>query len=180
VTASSSRKQRMQPRLVAAAVVLFACSASVHAAASPESVDRLLQVMKVQSQLEAVYAQVLPTVQTAMRQSLGPKIDPAEAEHLFNVVLPRVNAVLRDELGWARLKPGFATIYAETFTQQEVDGLIAFYEGPIGKALVAKTPQLTQRSFQMMQQRMGPAMQRAMQVAREEVEKERAKSAPKR
>lgn len=169
----------MQPRLVTAAVVLFA-SVGAHAAASLESVDRLLQVMKVQSQLEAVYAQVLPTVQNAMRQSLGPKVDAAEAEHLFNVVLPRVNAVLRDELGWARLKPGFAQIYAETFTQQEVDGLIAFYEGPIGKALVAKTPQLTQRSFQMMQQRMGPAMQRAMQVAREEVEKERAKSAPKR
>ncbi len=170
----------MQPRLVAAALVLLACSAAARAAASPESVDRLLQVMKVQSQLETVYSQVLPGVQNAMRQSLGPQVNPAEADQLFNVVMPRVNAVLRDELAWAKLKPGFAAIYAETFTQQEVDGLIAFYEGPIGKALVAKTPQLTQRSFALMQQRMGPVMQKVMQVVKEEVDKERAKTAPKR
>ena len=55
-----------------------------------------------------------------------------------------------------------------------------FYEGPIGSALVNKLPQLSQRSIQMMQQRMGPVMQKVMQVAKEEVEKERAKSAPKR
>ena len=98
----------------------------------------------------------------------------------MQLVMPRVNAVIREELSWAKLKPGFVAIYAETFTQPEVDGLIAFYEGPIGKALAAKTPQITQRSFQMMQERMGPTMQRVMQVAREEVEKERAKSPPKR
>lgn len=162
------------------ALVFFACSVGARAAASPESVERLLQVMKVQSQIEMVYSQALPTAQEAMRQSLGSQADAAEAERVFNAAMPRINAVLREELSWARLKPGFVAIYAETFTQQEVDGLIAFYEGPVGKALVAKTPQLTQRSFQMMQQRMGPTMQRVMQVAREEVEKERAKGTPKR
>ena len=170
----------MQPRLVAAALVLAFVSAGAHAAASAESVERLLQLMKVQAQLENVYAQVLPTVQNAMRQSIGTRVDAAEAQQLFSVVMPRVDAVIRQELAWPKLKPGFAAIYAETFTQQEVEGLIAFYEGPIGQALVAKTPQLTQRSFQMMQQRMGPVMQKALQVAREEVDRERAKSAPKR
>lgn len=170
----------MQPRLVIAAIVLAVSSVGARAAASAESVEKLLQVMKVQSQLEMIYAQTLPAMQNAMRQSLGSSMQSAEAEHMFDVVMPRVNAVIREELGWTKLKPGFAAIYAETFSQQEVDGLIAFYEGPTGKALVAKTPQLTQRSMQMMQQRMGPVMQRAMQVAREEVEKERAKTAPKR
>jgi hypothetical protein len=170
----------MQPRLVLAAVALLACSVGARAAASQESVERLLQVMKVQAQIEMVYAQALPAAQNAMRQSLGPGMGGQASEHVFNAAMPRVNAVIREELSWAKLKPGFVAIYAETFTQPEVDGLIAFYEGPIGTALVAKTPQLTQRSFQMMQERMGPTMQRVMQVAREEVEKERAKNAPKR
>ena len=40
-------------------------------------------------------------------------------------------------MSWKRLKPGFAQIYAETFNQQqEIDGLIAFYRGPIGSALI--------------------------------------------
>ena len=170
----------MQPRLVLAALALVAFSAGARAGASPESIERLMQVMKVQSQLETVYAQALPIMQNAMRQSIGARMSAAEAEHLFDVVMPRIDAVVREEFGWAKLKPSFAAIYADTFTQEEVDGLIAFYEGPVGKALVAKTPQLTQRSFQMMQQRMGPTMQRVMQVAREEAEKEQAKSAPKR
>ena len=37
---------------------------------------------------------------------------------------------------------------AIAITQQEIDGLIAFYQGPVGSALVNKLPQLSQRSMQ--------------------------------
>lgn len=172
----------MSPRRIGlvAALVLATIAGGAHAAASPESVEKLMQVMKVQQQLETIYSQTLPAMQNVMRQSLGGQMQSADAERMFNAVMPRVNAVIRDELSWARLKPDFATIYAETFTQQEIDGLIAFYQGPIGSALVNKLPQLSQRSMQMMQQRMPAVMQRAMQVAKEEVEKEQAKSGKKR
>jgi hypothetical protein len=156
------------------AVVLAALAVGARAAASPESVDRLMQVMKVQSQLEMIQGQTLPAMQNAMKASLAGQLRGEEAQRLFDAVMPRINAILRDELSWAKLRPDFAAIYGETFTQQEVDGLIAFYQGPIGAALVAKTPQLTQRSMQMMQQRMAPVMQKVMQVAKEEADKQRA------
>jgi hypothetical protein len=170
----------MPPRLVFAALALVAFSSGARAAASPESVERLMQVMKVQSQLETVYAQALPIMQNAMRQSVGAKMSAAEAEHLVDVVMPKIDAAVREEFSWAKLKPGFAAIYADTFTQEEVDGLIVFYDGPIGSSLIAKTPELTLRSLRMMQERMGPMMQRVEQIAREEAEKERAKGAPTR
>jgi hypothetical protein len=163
-----------------ALVLAFATVASgARAAASAESVDRLMQAMRVQAQLDMIYSQTLPAMQNAMKQSLGSQMKSEDAQRMFDTVMPRVNAVIRDELSWARLKPDFATIYAETFTQQEIDGLIAFYQGPIGSALVAKTPQLAQRSMQLMQQRMGPVMQKVMQVTKEEVDKERARSGKK-
>ena len=167
-------------RLVAAALVLVAIAGAARAAASPESVDRLMQAMKVQQQLDLVYSQSLPAMENAMRQSLGQKMDSAEAERMFNAVMPKINAVIREELGWAKLRPDFAAIYAETFTQQEIDGLIAFYQGPIGRAFVNKQAQLTQRSMKLMQQKMGPVMQKVMRIAKEEVEKEQAKSGKKR
>lgn len=172
----------MSPRRIgfAAALLLAMLAGGAHAAASPESVEKLMQVMKVQQQLETIYSQSLPAMQNAMRQSLGGQMQSADAERMFNTVMPRVNAVIRDELSWARLKPEFAAIYAETFTQQEIDGLIAFYQGPVGSALVNKLPQLSQRSMQMMQQHMPVVMQKAMQVVREEVDKEQAKSGKKR
>ena len=33
-------------------------------------------------------------------------------------------------------------ILADTFTEQELAGLVAFYESPLGQSLVAKTPQM--------------------------------------
>jgi len=171
----------MSPRRIglAAALIFAMLAGGAHAAASPESVERLLQVMKVQQQLDAIYSQMVPAMQNAMRQSLGQNASP-DAERVYNAVMPKINAVLREEMGWSKLKPDFAAIYAETFTQQEIDGLIAFYQGPVGSAFIAKQPQLTQRSMQLMQQRMPAVMQKVMQVAREEVEKEQAKSGKKR
>ena len=39
----------------------------------------------------------------------------------------------------------FAPIYADTFTHEEIKALIAFYESPLGRRLVAATPGLIQR-----------------------------------
>jgi hypothetical protein len=142
---------------------------------SPESVDRLMVVMQVQSQLETTYAQVLPAMQSSMRQTLATQLKSDEAARLFDAVLPRVNALLLEQLSWARLKPDFARIYAETYSQDEIDGLIAFYGGPLGAALISKMPQLLNRSIQLMQERMGPMLQQVAQVTKEEIEKERAR-----
>ena len=169
-----------RPIGLVAVLILVAIAGAARAAASAESVDRLMQAMKVEQQLDLIYSQTLPAMQNAMRQSLGQKMESAEAERMFNAVMPKINAVIREELGWAKLHPDFAAIYAETFTQQEIDGLIAFYQGPIGSAFINKQPQLTHRSMQLMQQRMGPVMQKVMRIAKEEVEKEQAKSAKKR
>ena len=165
--------------LVAIAIALATFAAGAGAAASPESVDRLMQAMKVQAQLEMIHNQTLPAMQNAMKQSLAGQMRSEEAQRMFDTVMPKVNAIIRDELSWARLKPDFAAIYGETFSQQEIDGLIAFYQGPIGTALVNKTPQLAQRSMQMMQQRMGPVMQKVMQITKDEVEKERKREGKK-
>ena len=165
--------------LVACAIALATLAGAARAAASAESVDRLMQAMRVQAQLEMIYNQTLPAMQNAMKQSLGAQMKSEEAQRMYDTVMPRVNAVIREELSWARLKPDFAAIYAETFSQQEIDGLVAFYQGPVGSALVAKMPQLAQRSTQLMQQRMGPLMQKVMQVTKEEVEKERARTGKK-
>ena len=149
---------------------------AAHAApASAESIERLLQAMQVQAQLETMYVQVLPAMQASMRQTLATQMKSEEAARIYDAVQARVNAVILEQLSWARLKPGFARIYAEAFSQEEVDGLIAFYQGPYGSALIRQTPQLTQRSMQMMQQRMAPMLQQVAQVTKEEIEKERSR-----
>ena len=162
-------------RIAVAVVATFVAVSARAAPASAESVERLMQAMQVQAQLETMYAQVLPAMQSSMRQTLATQMRPEEAARIYDAVQARVNAVVLEQLSWARLKPGFTRIYAEAFSQEEVDGLIAFYQGPLGAALIRKTPLLIQRSMQMMQQSMGPMLQQVVQVTREEIEKERSR-----
>ncbi|MGZ8260289.1 MAG: DUF2059 domain-containing protein [Caldimonas sp.] len=173
----------MRNRTIGHAAVFLALAVVAdvaRAAASAESVERLMAAMKVEKQLDAIYSQTLPAMQNAMRQSLGQQASSADADRLFDAVMPRVTALIREELGWAKLKGDFTTIYTETFTQEEIDGLIAFYRGPVGSAFIDKQPRLTARSMQMMQQRMIPVMQKAMRIAKEETEKQRPKGAKPR
>lgn len=52
-------------------------------------------------------------------------------------------------------------IYAEAFTLEELEQLVAFYESPVGRSLMAKTVVLSRQSGEMMQ-RFQPIMQEEM------------------
>jgi uncharacterized protein len=65
----------------------------------------------------------------------------------------RRRAMLREEMTWDKLRPVYVQIYQESFTQEEIDGLIAFYESPAGFAFVEKMPFVMQKSMSIMQSR---------------------------
>ena len=54
-----------------------------------------------------------------------------------------------------KLKPMFVQIYAELFTEEEINGIVSFYKSPAGKAMIEKMPQMMQRMMPMMQKLMG-------------------------
>ena len=66
-----------------------------------------------------------------------------------------------------KLKPMYVEIYTTNFTQEEIDGLISFYESPAGKAFVAKMPAVVQAIMAEMPKRMRPMMQKMEQVGKE-------------
>lgn len=46
---------------------------------------------------------------------------------------------------WAAIREDMIAVYAELFTEEEVQGLIAFHETPLGARLIEVTPILTSR-----------------------------------
>jgi hypothetical protein len=81
----------------------------------------------------------------------------------------KMDKIVAEELSWTRMKAFSLQIYRESFTQKEVEDLIAFYESPTGQAFVAKMPVVTQKSIALMQQRMVPMMDRIQTAAKETV-----------
>lgn len=45
-----------------------------------------------------------------------------------------------------------ATIYMESFTEEDVDKMLEFYHSPVGQKLVAETPNIMKKSMQVGQQ----------------------------
>lgn len=74
-----------------------------------------------------------------------------------------VIANFREEFAWKSLREVYVQVYLETFTQEEIDGMLAFYRSPAGRALVEKQPQAMQRSMQLMQPRL-EAMQSRLEA----------------
>ena len=63
------------------------------------------------------------------------------------------------------MKDQYVQAYREMFTQEEIDGLIAFYQPPAGQSLVNKQPELAKRTMTILQQRMAPVMQRIQKMS---------------
>jgi hypothetical protein len=143
--------------LVAAILV----SAAAHAAPpTDESVDALLTAMRAQQNIEAM----LPAMEQMTRQAQGAatagKALSAEQQRVMDAVAARLFQVIREELSWSNMRPVYLQIYRESFTQEEVDGVLAFYTSPAGIAFVEKMPLVMQKSTELMQGRMAPMIKR--------------------
>lgn len=77
----------------------------------------------------------------------------------------KATELLKSELTWDKLKDEFVQLYTEVYTEPELKELTRFYETPVGKKMLQKTPELMARSMQISQQhvqRLVPQMQQLM------------------
>ncbi len=90
----------------------------------------------------------------------------------------RVMDLITSEMSWDRIKAQVVNLYATTFDESELKGLIEFYESPVGQAFIRKQPELMQKSMQLNQQLMRDIQPKLMQLMKESMP--RAPAAPKR
>jgi hypothetical protein len=63
----------------------------------------------------------------------------------------KIVALAKEEMNWPNIEPMMAGIYRDTFTQHEVDGMLAFYRSEAGQAVITKLPGAMQRTMEGMQ-----------------------------
>ncbi len=69
-----------------------------------------------------------------------------------------------------KAKPALAKVYTDTYTEDELDGILAFYKSPAGKAFIQKMPEVMQRSMPVMMQMIGdlqPELKKMMDEMKE-------------
>jgi uncharacterized protein len=149
----------MKKFLASTATALFA-GAAFAAPATPASVETLITLSKADQVLDVVYAGLEQNIRQGMAAAVGDKPLTPPQQQALQAIPARLSEVIRTEMSWAALKPIFVQVYTETFDQDEVDGLIAFYQSPIGQRFVAKQGPLAQRSGAATQQLLISAMPR--------------------
>lgn len=154
-------------------------SARADEASKRAKVERLLVLTKSDAMMDQMLNQMTTNIKaSAQQQTASLHLTPEQQVYLdkFNA---RVAEILKGALNMDKMKPVIVKVYVETYTDEELDGIIAFYSSPAGQAFVTKGPQLMQRSIQLMQQQMGD-MQPQLEQAGKEFTDQLAKSQPKK
>jgi hypothetical protein len=149
-------------------VALLASLPALAAPASEQSVEKLLAASRAESIINSLYANMEDLMRKSMQQAVQGKTLSAEQQRVLDAVPPKFVAVMQEEMSWQKMKPLYVQVYRETFEQEEVDGLIAFYESPAGKAMLEKMPTVVQKSIaitQPLMQSLLPKMKAAMAEA---------------
>ncbi len=104
---------------------------------------RLAHIDQAMTQTFQQQVQQLPRMMQAMFP--GAKITPEQQKDM-DAFMRKVLGIVQTEASWTKLEPQFTSIYASTYSEQEIDGLIAFYKSPVGQEMVAKQPELLNKS----------------------------------
>lgn len=83
----------------------------------------------------------------------------------------RVMDLIAAEMSWDKVKTQVVDLYATTFNESELKGLIEFYKSPVGQAFIRKQPELMQKSMQLNQHLMRDLQPKLMQLMKESMPK---------
>lgn len=56
---------------------------------------------------------------------------------------------LREAMDWKLMEPALVRLYAEEFTERELNDMVAFYRTPLGQKMLEKMPEIMTRSMEI-------------------------------
>ena len=153
--------------------VIFFCSvAAAHAAPpSDESILKMMNALQLHVTLDQMVAQLDAGMKAGMKDlTKGKELDPLRTAELGQLQ-SRISATIKDEFSFAKMKDIYLKVYGEMFTQEEVNGINAFYASPAGKAMIEKIPLATKKATPLLHERISLTTQK-IKVMQQEFMKE--------
>ena len=148
------------------AAALIAASFSVSSAETSASNASIAQLLKVSHADQAING-AREHMHNMIKQM--PKQMRLQEQHrdIASPYILKMAALVDAQVTWDKVKPPIVEAYANTFNQQEVDALTAFYQTPVGTKLIEKSPQLMHESMQAAQKIMAAMTPQLQQLQKE-------------
>jgi len=137
-------------------LLLLTPALTMAAPASEASIKQLMEISEARRMTDSMTAQIKSQMEAAMNAAIqrnlkGEALKPAQQRAVDNMA-KRMTDLLAGELSYDKMEPKFIPAYRETFTEEEVAGMIAFYKTPTGQAVIHKMPTLVQKTMAMSQE----------------------------
>jgi hypothetical protein len=151
-------------------VLVLVCSigTSVSAESSRDSVEKLLLLTKQDQIINQTFEQFKPLILQQFQQMSLTK----EQSQIIDKYMGKMLDVMKEEMNWDQIKGDFIQIYTSVYTEEEIQEMIKFYQSPVGRKLIEKTPLIVQQSMALSQkyvQNILPKIQELTQEMAEEI-----------
>lgn len=130
------------------------------------SIRELMAVTRAQRTLDTMYEQMEIAMKQGMAEGMPAELNDAQKK-IFEEMGTKLMAVMKEELSWEKLEPTFIEVYRRTFTQDEVNGMLAFYRSEFGNALIEKMPTVMRTSTELMMEHVKAMMPRLQELQRD-------------
>ena len=139
--------------------------------ARQRQVEQLFAVMHIEQTFHQMMQQVIAQNQS-MVAGLFPEIDQdAKQKAEYDSFMAKVMAVVQSSFSWNALEPEYEKIYLTTYSDEEISGMLAFYDSPVGRSVLAKTPKVLEASSAVAVERMNELTPKLRDMVNAEMER---------
>jgi hypothetical protein len=141
---------------------------------SDASIDQLLTLTNVRQLLDQMKGQLDAMIDSGMRAGLQGQTLTPERQAVLDRMKTKMAAVITETLNWDFLEPIYVRTYRASLTQDELDGMIAFYASAAGQAYVHKIPLIMQNIMVEMQGMLKPMQEKLAEIQKQSLQELKA------
>ena len=141
-------------------------------------VQELVTVMHMDRLMDQMVDAIKSQTEQMMQQLPGADSMTPEQKKIMADYQAKTLQIVLDSMGWKTMEPEFVTLYTQNFTEEEIDGMVAFYKSPTGQSVLNKMPQLMTAAMQLTQSRMVD-IQPKLKALTEDLTKQLEEATPK-
>ena len=147
-------------------VISFPLTARADDASRHAKATEMVNLLHLEQLQKQMMDGMLTQMNTITKQMASGKIS-AEQQAKLDQFQQKVFALIEAQISWKEMQPVYVDLYAKTFTDDELDGILVFYKSPAGAAMISKLPALTAEAQQISQKRIAAIQPQLMQMVQD-------------
>ncbi|MGC9197809.1 MAG: DUF2059 domain-containing protein [Acidobacteriaceae bacterium] len=124
-------------------------------ASKEAKVKQLFAVMRMDSNLDGMLQAMRQHIQMTAQNGEGNQPMTPARKAIEQKFINNAQQVMNQSFGWPQLEPAYVKLYMNTYTESQLDGMLAFYKSPAGQAMLNHASQVRDGVMQIVHSRMG-------------------------